>query len=230
VTPLMAGGPPGVSRGQGQQLARAELSKAIYHPSVPFLLRIYDAIQHALARLYDDINSATPGGWWGFAALLALVVIVVGVVLVSVGPVGRQHRRPPAPLWAGRALTAAERREQASRLAASGDFSAAILECMRAIAAGLEERAVIMANPGLTADELASEAGRALPDHAGELRWAASLFDDICYGQRKGTKDEYERLRGLDAATVTARPAPLTTEPGSLTTKPDPLTTSGAGV
>jgi hypothetical protein len=222
VTPVLAAGPPGVARGQGQRLARAELSKAIYHPSVPVLVRMYDAIQRALARLYDDISGATPGGWWGFVALAALVVIVVGVVLVSVGPVARQPRRSPAPLWAGRALTAAERREQAARLAASGDFSAAILECMRAIAAGLEERAVIMANPGLTADELAGEAGRVLPGHAGELRWAARVFDDICYGQRQGTGEEYERLRRLDAASQTARPAPLTT-------KPVPVTTSGAG-
>jgi hypothetical protein len=223
VTPQLAAGPPGVGRGQGQQLARAELSKAIYHPSVPVVVRIYDAIQRELGRLYDDIASASPGGWWGFVALVALIVIVVGVVLVAAGPVARQHRQSPAPLWAGRALTAQQRREQANRFAASGDFSAAILECVRAIAAGLEERAVIVANPGLTADELASEAGRVLPPHASELWWAAGVFDGICYGQRQGTKDEYERLRLLDTATMTTKPGPVTAGPA-------PMTTSGAGV
>lgn len=207
VAPWLAAGGPGVTRGQGQRLARNELSRMIYHPSVPLDVRIYDAVQRVLSRFYADVTSVTPGGWWGFVALAALLVIVVGLVLVSIRPVGRRHRQASSPLWTGRPLTARQRREQAQRLADSGDFSAAILERMRAIAAGLEERSVIMPNPGLTADELASEAGHALPAHADTLRQAAGLFDDICYGKRQGTAQEYGRLRDLDVATQNARPA-----------------------
>jgi hypothetical protein len=201
--------PASVPRGEGQRLARNELSRAIYHPSVPLTTRIYDAIQRALARFYADVAGATPGGWWGFVALLALVVIVVGLVLVSIGPIGRQHRRASAQLWTGRPLTSQQRRAEAERLAATGDFSAAILECMRAIAAGLEERAVIMPNPGLTADELAREAGRVLPGHSGTLRRAAVLFDDICYGKRPGTRAEYEWLRDVDIRSTRPNPTPV---------------------
>jgi hypothetical protein len=197
---------PGVTRGQGQRLARNELSRAIYHPSASLTVRIFDAIQRVLARFYTAVSGATPGGWWGFVALVVLIAIVAGLVLVSIGPIGRQHGGSSARLWAGRPLTAQQRRMEAERLAGSGDFSAAILERMRAIAAGLEERAVIMPNPGLTADELASEAGRALTRHADGLRRAAALFDDICYGKRQGTRAEYERLRDLDSATQAARP------------------------
>jgi len=207
--PWLTAGGPGVTRGQGQRLARTELSRAIYHPSTPLTVRIYDAVHRVLARFYADVTRATPGGWWGFVALLALIVIVVGLVLVSIGPVGRQHRQSSARLRTGRPLTAQQRREQAQRLAGAGDFTAAILECMRAIATGLEERAVIMSNPGLTADELATEAGRVLPGHADPLRQAAVLFDGICYGKRQGTRAEYERLRDLDSAVLAARPTPV---------------------
>jgi hypothetical protein len=218
-----------VTRGQGQQLARDELSKAIYHPSTPLPVRIYDAVQHLLARFYADLSSAAPGGWWGFVALLVVLVIVVGLVFASAGPVARQHRRAPAPLWAGRPLTARERREQARLLAGTGDFSAAILECMRAIAAGLEERAVIMPNPGLTADELAREAGQALPGHADELRRAAGLFDGICYGSRRGTREEYDQLSGLDIAIQHAKPATRPVPPGPPLASPAPYTAAGTG-
>jgi Domain of unknown function (DUF4129) len=213
-----------VTRGQGERLARDELAKAIYHPSAPFTVRIYDAVQRFLARFYATVSGATPGGWWGFVALVALAVLVVALVFISIGPVARQHRQVASPLWAGRSLTAHERREQAQRLAGSSQYSAAILERMRAIAAALEERAVLMPNPGLTADELASEAGRALPGHADGLRRAARLFDDICYGQRLGTPEEYERLCALDAAVQNARPVPPPASPS-----PGTAVTAGAG-
>jgi Domain of unknown function (DUF4129) len=204
--PWLAAGGPGVTRGQGQRLARSELSKAIYHPSTSLTVRIADAIQRALARFYSDVSGATPGGWWGFVALVALIALVVGLVFVRIGPIRREHKGSSARLWAGGPLTAQQRRAEAERLAGSGDFSAAIMERMRAIAAGLEERAVIMPNPGLTADELAREAGRVLPGHAAALRQAAGLFDDVCYGKRPGTRAGYERLRELDSATSNARP------------------------
>jgi hypothetical protein len=206
---------PGVTRGQGQRLARSELSKAIYHRSVPLAVRIYDAVEREVTRIYGAVTRAAPGGWWGFVALVALVVIVVGLVTATIGPIGRQHRRASAPLWAGRPLTSQQRREHAQRLAAAGDFSAAIMECMRAIATGLEERAVIMPNPGLTADELAGEAGRVLPGHAEALRRAAVLFDDIRYGKRQGRPAEYERLRDLDSAIQGAKPAPAPAPAGA---------------
>ncbi|WP_449066361.1 DUF4129 domain-containing protein, partial [Planomonospora algeriensis] len=58
---------------------------------------------------------------------------------------------------------------------------------LRAVARDLEERAVVEELPGRTADELAAEAGRALPGFAGELAEAARLFDDVTYGDLPGT-------------------------------------------
>jgi hypothetical protein len=191
-----------------QRLARDELSKAAYHPHKPFTQWLLDAIGNLLNRLFNTANSALPGGWWALVALGALLVVVVAVVLARVGPVARSRRRGPGLLSGAAPLTARERREHAERLAAGGDYSAAILEYLRAIAAGLEERGLLAPFPGRTADELAADAGRMLPGHARDLTSAARLFDDVCYGGRRGTSDGYERLRDLDAAIRGAAPHP----------------------
>jgi hypothetical protein len=145
-----------------------------------------------------------PGGWWSIVALVALAVIIVAVVLARVGPLARARRASPGPLRGSLPMTAQEHRELAQRLAAGGDHSGAILEYVRAIAAGLEERAILPSGPGRTADELAAEAGRLLPAHADDLTAAARLFDDIRYGGRDGTAEGAARLRDLDAVVRTA--------------------------
>ena len=123
----------------------------------------------------------------------------------------RPGRAVPAPalgsLLQGKRLSARDHRENAERQAAAGDFTAAIVESVRAIAVDLEERGVFPARVGRTADELAAEASRVLPDHAAGLRDAARLFDDVRYGERAGTAAGYERLRDLGTMISAARPA-----------------------
>jgi hypothetical protein len=195
-----------IGRQAAQRLARDELSKAIYHPHKPFTQWLLDAIGNLLNRLFDTANRSLPGGWWALVALAALVVVAVAVVLSRVGPVARSRRRGAGLLSGTAPRTARERREQAERLATDGDYSAAILESLRAIAAGLEEQGLLTPFPGRTADELAADAGRLLPAHARDLTSAARLFDDVCYGGRRGTPDGYQRLRDLDAAIRGAAP------------------------
>jgi hypothetical protein len=198
---------PGIGRQAAQQLAREELSKAVYHPHKPFIQWLLDAIGNLLNRLFSA-GSTLPGGWWALVALAALLALVAAVVLARVGPVARARRSGPGLLAGAAPRTAREHREHAERLAAGGDYSAAILEYLRAIAAGLEERGVLRPVPGRTADELAADAGRMLPAHAGDLASAARLFDDVCYGGRRGTPDGYQRLRDLDGLLRRAAPHP----------------------
>jgi hypothetical protein len=189
---------PGIGQQAAQRLARNELSKAIYHPRKPFTQWLIDEIGSLFSRLFNASNSALPGGWWALVALAALLVLVVAIVLTRIGPLARSARSGAGLLTGATLLTARERRERAERLAADGDYSAAVLELLRAIAAGLEERGVLAPHPGRTADELAADAGRSLPAYARDLSSAARLFDDVCYGGRSGTSEGYERLRDLD--------------------------------
>jgi len=157
-------------------------------------------------------RGAVPGGWWALVALAALAVIVTAGVLNWIGPLARAHRASGPLAAEGEARTARHHRQEAQRLAGAGDYTTAIIECVRAIAAELEERGMLPPRMGRTADEFAAEAGRALPVHAGALRDAARQFDEIRYGQRPGSRAGYERLRELDRWIMAS--APRVSRPG----------------
>jgi hypothetical protein len=192
-----AGGVPVTGRQAGQRLARTELSKAIYHHQPPLTERAAHFLLAWLARLFRT-TQGLPGGWWAFVALVVLAATLVTVVLARIGPVARTQRRRAGPGAVARARTAGEHRGAATRLAEAGDYAAAICERVRAIAAELDERGILMPRIGRTADEFAAEAGRALPAHAAGLLGAARLFDEVRYGQRPGTRPGYEQVAELD--------------------------------
>ena len=199
---VIAGG-PAVSREGGQRLARAELSKAMYHPGVP----IAERIEAAVARLLNAAGAAVPVGWWAVVALAALLVIAVAAVLAGIGPVARSRARDRQPMLSPAQRTASDHRREAERLAAAGDYSAAVIESVRAVAVELEERGILPPRVGRTADEFAAEASRPLPGLAAGLGAAARLFDDVRYGEQTGTAAGYQRVRDLDAQVQAARPA-----------------------
>lgn len=188
---------PVAGRREGQRLARAELSKAIYHPRPSLAQRAVHVVLDWLGRLFRA-TQGLPGGWWGFVVLIALAGLLVAVVLARTGPVARARRRRGEPDATSLARTARDHREAATRLAETGDYAAAICERVRAVAAELDERGVLVPRTGRTADEFAAEAGRALPAHAAGLLDAARLFDQVRYGRRPGTRPGYERVTDLD--------------------------------
>jgi hypothetical protein len=197
------GGGAAVTRQEGHQLARTELSKAIYHPGVP----ITERIEHAIERFLNGVGVTVPVGWWAIVALAALLVIALAAVLAWIGPVRRSRSRAMDPPLSSGQLSARDHRQKAERMAAAGDYATAIIESVRAIAVELEERGVLEPRVGRTADEFAAEAGQPLPGHATGLRAAARLFNDVRYGERAGTAAGYQRVRELDVAIRAAKPA-----------------------
>lgn len=214
---MIAVGP--IGRDPAQRLARDELSRAIYHrQSAPQAIAHF--ISSLLAKVFDGISQVTPGGGWTVVALVALVVIIVGVIVARIGPLAPSARRSVPLLDAGtRPLTARQLRDASAGSAAEGDYSNAILQRLRAIATSLEERGVLPPDAGRTADELAAQAGRLFPARGGDLAVAARLFDQVRYGDGTGTPDGYERLRALDDALTRLSPAgaatPMATAAGA---------------
>ena len=192
-----AGGVPVTGRRAGQQLARTELSKTIYHHQPSLTERVAHFLLTWLSRLFRA-TQGVPGGWWGFVALVVLAVILVAVVLARIGPIAGAQRRRARTSALAPVRTARDHRDAAIRLAEAGDYGAAICERVRAIAAELDERGILMPRVGRTADEFAAEAGRALPPHAAGLLGAARRFDEVRYGQRAGTRRGYEQVADLD--------------------------------
>lgn len=208
--PLALGGPPGrrpyLNQQEGQRLARRELSKLTYQHATPITTRIITAIGRFLNR---TPHVPVPGGWPGIVILVAILAAVITVILLRIGPVRRTGRRATGALVDGQPLSARDYRENAYRLAGQRDYSAAIIDLLRAVSAELAERRVLRLLPGRTADELATEAGAALPGLAAALRSAALLFDEVRYGGRTGTEAGYRQLRELDDQVRAARPTAL---------------------
>ncbi|MFD0903350.1 DUF4129 domain-containing protein [Actinomadura sediminis] len=204
-----------VDREQAREMARRELDKQIYQREEPsFLERWWNDF---LDWLREVLNQAPGGGQpqGGGNGLLSIVVIVL-VLAVAIALVawlmwgrGNPRSRRGALLDDERPATALDHRDAAERHAAAGQWAEAIRERLRAVARDLEERAVLGPRPGRTADELAGEAGAAVPELADALRTAVRIFDDVWYGDRPGTADGYAQVKDLDDRLRAARPAPL---------------------
>ncbi|MHB1876535.1 MAG: DUF4129 domain-containing protein [Streptosporangiaceae bacterium] len=181
--PVATAGGPYIGRLPAQRLARRELAE------VSFWQRVLDW----LARTLGSASHSVPGGWFGLIVLLALAAAGSTLVVVRLRP-GAGSRLRSAPVLGGGSRTAADHRRSAEQHAAAGDYTAAIIDAVRSIAADLEERTILRPDPGRTADELAAQAGLVLPGRAGDLIGIARLFDDVRYGDQRGTAQGYARV------------------------------------
>lgn len=206
----MAGGQgPGISRLRGQQLARSELTRSIYRPSL--LTRLWHDITHWLSSLVSTGPAGSPS-WWGLILLAIAAAAVIAVVMYWLGPTRMNKQARETPVLTGRIRSAEEHRADADRLAAGERYGDAIVERIRGLVVDLEAREILLRRPARTARELAAKAGAAFPREAGELTDAARRFDDVRYGGRAGTEPAYRRIRDLDirlnaAAAIAADPA-----------------------
>ncbi|MFF7841418.1 DUF4129 domain-containing protein [Streptomyces ossamyceticus] len=199
--------PVTLPRDPAREAARRELSKGMYHENDPsWYERAMDAFWDWLDKVFDTASAATPGGGVGLAVIVLAVLALLGALWWRLGT---PHRTPvsSARLFDDRPRSAAEHRAAAEAQAAQGHWNQAVQERMRAVVRSLEERALLDARPGRTADEAASEAGRVLPAHADRLRTAARDFDDVTYGGRAAAEGTYRHLAALDDDLERAKPA-----------------------
>ena len=186
-------GRPLIGRRSGQILGRRELAEVSF----------WQRILRDLGHLFTASRNAVPGGWFGLIVFGVLLIGLIVVILTFARPsVGRRIRA--GAVLSDSARTAKDYRRSAARFAEAGDFSAAIVDGVRAIAAELDERGILPPRPGRTADELAAEAGAELPNLADDLRAATRMFDDVRYGDRPGTETGYQQVARVDASVRTA--------------------------
>ncbi|WP_405159693.1 DUF4129 domain-containing protein [Nocardia sp. NBC_01499] len=120
---------------------------------------------------------------------------------------------PPNPPRLG---AAADHRAAAENAARQRDFDSALRERFRAVLRGLEQRGVLEVRRSRTARETADDVTTALPlDVAAEFDPAAHSFDEVVYGGRRATEDEYRRLEYADRFSAAAPPPVL--EPTEIT-------------
>jgi Domain of unknown function (DUF4129) len=196
--------PVEITREDAQRLARIELAKPEYRQDdLGLVERVLNWILERLGDALDVAGRTSPAGWLGLLGVVLLVVLAVIAVRRRTGALGRSASQP---LFTGRERTAHDHRREAERFAAAGAWAEAVRERLRAIVRDVEERGLVDARPGRTADEVARDAGDALPSAAGELRDAARVFDDVWYGGRTADAASYSRLVAVDEVVRAARP------------------------
>lgn len=184
-----------IDRDAAHQAAQNELNKPIYSRGAADQLDEW--LSEKLYRLLEA-TSKIPGGWFTVTVLLILLAVAVAVAIHVARRTMRTRRGGDYQLFETAPLTAAAHRATAEGFAAEGNWSSAIRHRLRAVARQLEEAGVLNPNAGRTANELAHDAGAALPHLAGELSSAATAFNDVTYGERPGTQAAYEMIADLD--------------------------------
>jgi hypothetical protein len=200
----IVGGPP-ITRDGARTAAHRELSKAIYHRyDDPWPVRAFNAVQHWIGRLFDQAARHSPGGGAGAVALLVALAALLVALRWRLGPMRSTPRLARAVLG-DTTTSAAVHRQTAADAAERGDWSAAVVARMRALARGLEESGELPERPGRTADELAAEVAMGRPEVATVVQSAARIFDEVAYGNRKGSREGYAAVVEADDLLSTVR-------------------------
>lgn len=196
-------------RDEAREAAQRELSRHRYREAEPpWFVRLVRWLLAELDELLGRASAHVPGGGWGLLLIVLLVCGLVAVVLVRLRPTSAQAGGGLL-FGEGLQLTAQQHRDLADRAAARGEHAEAVRERLRAVVRELEARGVVEPRPGRTADEVALEAGRALPGLAGALREGARAFDEVWYGGRPADASTYALLVALDERVVAARAVPV---------------------
>jgi hypothetical protein len=185
-----------IDRDAAHQAAQIELDKPIYSKGSA-AQQFAEWVNEQLYRLLEK-TASIPGGWFTTTVLLILLAIAVVVAVHVARRTMRTNRGGDYLLFEAAQLTAAQHRATAESYAAQGDWSAAIRHRLRAVARHLEETGVLDPAPGRTANELARDAGAALPHLGDELSQAATAFNDVTYGEQPGTEAAYRMIVALD--------------------------------
>lgn len=185
-----------IDRDAAHQAAEIELNRPIYSKGSA-AQQFAEWVNELLYRLLQK-TASIPGGWLTITVLLTLLAISVVVAIRVARRTMRTNRGRDYLLFEAAQLTAAQHRATAESDAAQGNWSAAIRHRLRAVARHLEETGVLEPAPGRTANELATDAGAALPHLSDELVEAATAFNDVTYGEQPGTEAGYRMIVALD--------------------------------
>lgn len=185
-----------IDRDAAHQAAQIELSKAIY-PKGSAVQRFVDWLNELIYRLLAK-TASLPGGWFTATVLLVLLAVAAVVAVHLARRTMRTRRGREGQLFDTTQLTAAQHRATAEGFAAEENWPAAIRHRLRAVARQLEETGVLHPAAGRTANELARDAGAALPHLEDEMYQAATAFNDVTYGEQPGTQGGYQMIVDLD--------------------------------
>lgn len=193
----------------GRDWLIGELSKPEYQAAQPTLFdRVSQAIFDWIGGLLQNGNGVAPG-WVPVVLVLVLILAVIAVLLIWGRPRANRRlarERGGALFGENDTRSAQTLRRDAEAAAARGDYSLAVLERFRALSRDLDDRTLIVLDPGTTAQTAMAFAGRVFPDRAADLGRAATTFDAVRYDDATLDITDWTRVRDLDTAIAATTP------------------------
>jgi hypothetical protein len=185
-----------------------ELSKNEYAASRP---TPFDIFATDVRHFFDSLTAPSIGGIPGLGPIIIVIVVVVVLViafLVFGRPRLNRRTRVTGELFGeDDQRTAAQILAAARAAAASGDYSLAVIEGMRASARVLGERTLLTMYPGTTAHTFSRQAAVLFPGYGTQLEKTAVVFDRVRYLDEPGTESEWHDAEQLASELRTAQPA-----------------------
>ena len=183
---------------------RQELLRREYRPNL--VQRMQEWFQELLGKAQGGAGSL---GGLGDAVLLGLTVVVALLLVLVLSRLRRNAGadRTPEPVFGDVRRTAAEHRRLARAAYDTGAWDDAVVEGMRALAAGLVERQLVDDVPAATAHEVTTLAAPRFSSYADRLETAAAVFDETRYGDHRATRERAGEMLDLESAITGASPA-----------------------
>lgn len=191
---------------EARRWAAEELAKPEYRDAAPGWL---DAFWESLWDWLQSLDGAPSAEGTAVAPLIGVgIAVVIAVAIVLARPRLNARSKPPQDMFdADTAVSASDYRKRAADAASTGEWSAAVVDCFRALVRTAEDRNILEPRPGRTADEVAGELAAAFGVEARRLAWAARAFDGIRYGNETADRDAYAAMAELDASLRSQKPA-----------------------
>jgi hypothetical protein len=177
-----------------------ELSKNEYAASRP---TPFDIFATDVRNFLNSLTAPSVGGVPGLGPLILViliaVVLVIAFLVFGLPRLNRRSRITGELFGDDDQRSAAQILSAARAAAATGDYSLAVIEGMRASARVLAERTLLTMYPGTTAHAFSRQAAVLFPGSATQLEQTAAVFDRVRYLGARGTEAEWrdtERLAG----------------------------------
>ena len=187
---LLAPGPDQAREWLGEELSRSEYRESWVERFVRWVNDVIDQLAEAVGRA-GQINP--------FVAIALTIVVAALLALVL-----SRLRRNVTVAEHGNAVftqarqTAAEHRQAAGAALEQARWDEAVVESVRALAAGLVERGLVAEQADITVHELAESAAALYPSLGGRLRRTGVVFDETRYGDRPADEDRAREAVALE--------------------------------
>jgi len=207
VLPLPLREPPVTpDRDEARRWAIEELSNPRYPDATPgWLEQMWRDFMDWLAS-FEGGSGTGPNLAVPLIVVLAVVLIIVAIVFVRPRLNARRTKASEDLYGDDTTIDAEGYRTRAATAADGGNWPAAVVDQFRALVRSAEERDIIDARAGRTADEAAAQLGGVFGTARTTLITAAGIFDAVRYGDHPATRIDYESIRQLDAELLALKP------------------------